>query len=136
MDAATAAVLRARAATCSPEAGLPPRRIWLELRKLAAAEASAPGTSWARALGLAAHLGVLPALFPWLRAKEAAITAQAVRVAGCFPGEALPLELRVAATVHPASGGAAYQQVGQGRVDRVGHRGWRDCQGVLGVVWF
>ena len=111
MDPATARVLRELAPTCSPDAGVPPRRIWLELRKLAAAEAAAPGAAWPRALTLAAALGVLPAVFPWLRAKEAVWGQQVVKVARACTGAQLPLELLVAATVHPSGGAQAYEQV-------------------------
>lgn len=51
---------------CLQLTGLPPRRLWLELHKLNKAEAGAPGT-WAAAMKLAYHLGLLRAMMPWLR---------------------------------------------------------------------
>ncbi len=45
-------------------AGLPPRRIWLELRKLNAAEVQQPG-AFAQALKLAYHLGLLRHILPF-----------------------------------------------------------------------
>lgn len=47
-------------------AGVPTRRVWLELRKLAKAEAQRPG-AWPSALKLSYHLGLLPHVFPWLQ---------------------------------------------------------------------
>jgi hypothetical protein len=111
------------------ETGVPWRRIWLELRKLQAAEQRDPGV-WPRSLLLAHHLGVLPHLLPWLAAANctaplaaAPAQQQAVRVASrlCawwraqpdLGGGAPPLPLLVAATVHPtvADLGFAREQV-------------------------
>jgi hypothetical protein len=134
---------------------VPPRRIWLELRKLAACDAEAPGT-WGRALALCYHLGLLPHLFPWLKGAAGPAAAQqavlatarlaALREGGgeaeegeegeeeeahgasssgaassssgggggggsSGGGGGLPLELRVAALVHPGSPRAAYNEV-------------------------
>lgn len=136
---------------------MPPRRIWLELRKLAAAE-QAQGGSWAKSLALAHHLGLLPHLFPWLRGAGAAGAAGAVAAAarlaslGTAAGEeavnggadgggiggvgeegsvpsaiwgrgsgGAPLEVLVAALVHPSSPPEVYQQV---RVRRGPCGGW------------
>lgn len=111
--------------SCCPP-GLPPRRIWLELRKLHQAEQQQPG-SWCRSMRLAYHLGLLHHIFPWLQdqhtsdaAKNAVIVAeklqkvwndrqqqQATRVI-------VPLSLLVAATLHPAGANRqqAFNQVG------------------------
>lgn len=50
-------------------AGVPPRRIWLELRKLCKAEAQQPG-AWPHALKLSYHLGLLSHMFPWLQQQQ------------------------------------------------------------------
>ncbi|KAI8474864.1 MAG: hypothetical protein J3K34DRAFT_517939 [Monoraphidium minutum] len=131
----TAQLLAANAYRCSVDYGLPPRRIWLELRKLAALDGKLPG-SWARCLALAYHLGLLPHLFPWTSgrgphgaqqaiaagkrlAARAAARAAAAAEGGPGPGGGggggggggLPLELRVAALVHPSSSRAVYETV-------------------------
>ncbi|KAF8058132.1 pcnB [Scenedesmus sp. PABB004] len=104
----TAAALREHAHLCSVAHGQPPRRIWLELRKLHRAEAdgSAPG-AWPRALKLAFHLGLLPHLFPWLAGtghEQAVRVAEALAASWRAPGGGgvPPLPLLVAATLHPA----------------------------------
>ena len=62
--------------------GMPPRRIWLELRKLHRAEQQQPG-NWCRSLKLCYHLGLLQHLFPWMQdphmpdaAKQAVLVAE------------------------------------------------------------
>jgi hypothetical protein len=138
--------------------GMPPRRVWLELRKLAAMDEKLPG-SWTKALVLAYHLGLLQHLFPWLRGSgqpavqqaliasrrlldrtgAAAAAARVAAAAGAGAGaaaateggggggggggvRALPLELRVAALVHPSSSQAVYEMV---RAEGWGRRGLR-----------
>lgn len=88
--------------------GVPPRRIWLELKKLNAAEALQPGV-WAKTVKLAYHLGLLPHLFPWLKGNDA--TQQQAAVVATKLTAAMPTELRVAAMVHPGADASAYQQV-------------------------
>ncbi|WIA33574.1 hypothetical protein OEZ86_006698 [Tetradesmus obliquus] len=111
---ATAAAVKAHAHLCSVQQGLPPRRIWLELRKLHRAELQQPGT-WVRSLKLAYHLGLLQHLFPWLQQQQlhcsplaaAQVQQQAVQVAErlgvAWKGKGVPLVLLVAATLHPMS---------------------------------
>ncbi|GBF92126.1 hypothetical protein Rsub_04473 [Raphidocelis subcapitata] len=77
LDPETAGLLTQHAYRCSVEEGVPARRIWLELRKLAALDEKLPG-SWSKCLALAYHLGLLPHLFPWLRGGGAAAAQQAV----------------------------------------------------------
>jgi tRNA nucleotidyltransferase/poly(A) polymerase len=113
LDRETAEAMKAHASACSPEQGmLPPRRIWLELNKLHKAETKAPGSCWPKALKLSYALGLLPCLFPWLRASEKSVMEQAVLVASKMVGGEVPLELKVAALVHPgAHGNKGYEMV-------------------------
>jgi hypothetical protein len=64
---------------------VPPRRIWLELRKLAAAEARSPG-SWPKTLKLCYHLGLLPHVFPWMQHTQAEQHAAPDAAADTLPG--------------------------------------------------
>jgi len=165
LDPSTARAVRDHAELCGPDRGMPPRRVWLELRKLAcgaSAAASAGGgggggggggdeagsggedaaarlaAAWPAAVRLMYHLGLLRALFPWLRsdadARRAALAAAALHApapaaaaaaaaddaGGAAPPPPppargvclLPQELRVAALVNPAAGARGYDALG------------------------
>jgi hypothetical protein len=138
LDGATARHLRDHSELCGPSAGVVPcRRVKQELRKLAspalravgggsgegASNSSISSDAWPSAVRLMYHLGLLRALFPWLRsdadARRAALAAgggggggdRGLRGPPPLPPPLLPLppELRVAGLVNPSlPGGEGY----------------------------